>query len=438
MKNIHIAVDLGASSGRLIAGYEKKGNGLITEEIHRFLNGVKKENNSLVWDIDAIFGEIIAGLKKAFDKYGEIDSLAIDGWGVDYALVKDGRAIKPVYAYRDGRTETSIKAVHDIIPFETLYERTGISFQPFNTVYQLYADKISGRLDQAQAFLMIPEYLNYLLTGVIKKEYTNASTTGLVNAFTKEFDKEIISALNLKESLFTPLSDGGDTVGRLKPDIAAKVGGNLTVKLCLSHDTASAFYTASKLGGKRSALLSSGTWSLLGIVTDVLHNGKDAEKCGFTNEGGYKRTFRFLKNIMGMWVVNNAAKECGLSPKDFCDAAVNSDYSFTVDVNDADFFAPASMTDTLKKHLLKSGAPLPESTGDLASCVIYSLAKSYAKSVSEMEKIAGQTFDDIVIVGGGAKNGLLNALTEKFSGKKVIAEPIEATAIGNILIQAGE
>lgn len=437
MKNIRIAVDLGASSGRLIAGYDGK-EGLITEEIHRFGNGVKKENGSLVWDIDSIFNEIVTGLKKCFEKYAEIDSLAIDSWGVDYALIKDGKAIKPVYAYRDGRTESAIKAVHGIIPFEKLYERTGISFQPFNTVYQLYADKLNGRLHEADAFLMIPEYLNYLLTGVMKKEYTNASTTGLVNAETKEFDKEIISALGLNEKLFSPLSDGGETVGNLKPEIAEKVGGNLTVKLCLSHDTASAFYTASKLGGKRSALLSSGTWSLLGTVTDVLHNGQNARECGFTNEGGYKRTFRFLKNIMGMWVVNNAAKECGLSPKDFCDEAESSEYNYTVNVNDAEFFAPESMTEAIKAHLKKSGAPAPKSTADLASCVIYSLAKSYAESVKEMEKIAGQTFDDIVIVGGGAKNKTLNALTEKFSGKKVIAEPIEATAIGNILIQRGE
>lgn len=437
MKKICIAVDLGASSGRLIAGINGK-EGLITEEVHRFGNGVKKENGSLVWDIDSIFNEIVAGLKKCFERYGDIDSLAIDSWGVDYALVKGGKAIKPVYAYRDGRTEFAIKAVHDIIPFETLYERTGISFQPFNTIYQLYADKITGRLCEADAFIMIPEYLNYLLTGIIKKEYTNASTTGLINAETKEFDKDIISALGLNEKLFTPLFDGGETVGNLRPEIAEKVGGNLTVKLCLSHDTASAFYTAGKLGGKRSALLSSGTWSLLGTVTEVLHNGQVAKDSGFTNEGGYKRTFRFLKNIMGMWVVNNAAKECGLSPKDFCKEAENSEYAYTVNVNDADFFAPESMTEAIKAHLKKSGAPAPNDTPDLASCVIYSLAKSYAKSVTEMEKIVGQTFDDIVIVGGGAKNKTLNALTEKFSGKRVIAEPIEATAIGNILIQRGE
>ena len=271
MEKYYLAIDLGASSGRHIIGKNVNGE-IVMEEVHRFKNGVKEENGHLVWDIDNLYSEIIAGLKIAFSKYPNIESLAIDSWGVDYALIKGDETVLPIYAYRDSRTEEPIKIVHEIFSENKLFEKTGIAYQPYNTIYQLYSDKMMGRLDGVTDFLHIPEYLNFLLTGKKKKEYTMASTTGLVNATTRQFDSEIISALGLNKQLFPELLEGGEIVGDLKEEIQKEVGGNLKVKLCLSHDTASAFFTAKTLGDENSVYISSGTWSLLGTHESVLHN----------------------------------------------------------------------------------------------------------------------------------------------------------------------
>jgi rhamnulokinase len=434
MEKYYLAIDLGASSGRHIVGYERNGE-VVLDEVHRFTNGVLEKDGHLIWDLEHLFCEVVNGIKNAIDKYGEIESLAIDTWGVDYALIKDGKPVLPVYAYRDGRTAKSIPEVDKLTPRDYLFSRTGIAFQTYNTIYQLYEDKMSGRIEGATDFLLMPELLNYMLTGIVKKEYTNASTTGMVNAQTKKFDTEIIEKLGLPSHLFPELYEGGDTVGDLKEEIIKKVGKNVKVKLCLSHDTASAFYTAGIFGGDDAVFISSGTWSLLGNKQTEIHNDKNALEHGFTNEGGVNRTFRFLKNIMGMWIINNVCSENNLTPPELAKLAEESDYSYTVDVNHQDFFAPESMTETFKTHLKNQGAKQLENISDLARCAILSLAKSYAVSVEQFEQDVNKKYDKIVIVGGGAKNKVLNEFTEKLSGKKVIALPIEATAIGNIKIQ---
>ncbi len=434
MKKYYLAIDLGASSGRHIIGYYDNGE-LITQEIYRFKNGVTKLDGHLTWDIDGLFDNVVNGIKEAFKQFPKIESISIDSWGVDYALIENDKIKYPVYAYRDSRTAKPIELVHAIIPERQLFEKTGITFQSFNTVYQLYADKLSGRLDGVTDFLMIPEVLNFLLTGIKKKEYTNATTGALVNATTKEFDKDIINALGLPSHLFPTLYEGGEIVGELKPQIQALVGGNSIVKLCLSHDTASAFYIGGKLGGDNSAIMSSGTWSLLGTKESTLHNDDKAFECGFTNEGGINKTYRFLKNIMGMWIINNVCKELNVSPAELAKMATESNYEHTIDVNHNDFFAPESMVSTIKTHLKNSGAPEINCDGDLARCAIASLARLYSESVKFLEEIVQRKLDNIVIVGGGANNKLLNQLTEQYSGKKVIAKPIEATAIGNLEIQ---
>lgn len=434
MKKYYLAIDIGASSGRHIIGHFD-GKEIVTDEVYRFSNGVKEQDGHLIWDLENLFSEIVNGIAVSLKKYPKIESLAIDTWGVDYALIKDGTPLLPVYAYRDSRTEKSIPEVHKITPPEYLFERTGIAFQTYNTIYQLYEDKMSGRLDGVTDFLLMPELLNYMLTGNIKKEYTNGTTTGLVNADTKEFDAEIISKLGLPSHLFPTLYEGGTLVGDLKPEIQKRVKGNVPVKLCLSHDTASAFYTAGILGGDSSVYISSGTWSLLGNKQTEKHTDETVRLHGFTNEGGIGKTFRLLKNIMGMWVINNVCKENGITPKDVAGLAEQSTYSHTVNVNHNDFFAPDNMTETFKSHLKTSGAPELKDVKDLSRCALLSLAKAYAESVFELEKDVNKTYDNIVIVGGGAKNQTLNKLTEQFSGKKVIAMPIEATAIGNLRIQ---
>ena len=239
MKKYYLAIDIGASSGRHIVGW-KEGDQIQTDEVYRFPNGVKEVNGHLVWDIESLAEHVIKGVKAAFERYPQIQSLAVDTWAVDYVLMSGDEEILPCYAYRDRRTERAIERVHEAVPFRELYARTGIQFQPFNTVYQLYDDKLSDILDGATDFLMIPEYVNYVLTGRKLHEYTNATTTGLVNARTGEYDGEIIARLGLPERLFGKLYPAGTCVGELKPEIARAVGGQTEVVLCASHDTASA------------------------------------------------------------------------------------------------------------------------------------------------------------------------------------------------------
>ena len=426
MKKNYLAIDIGASSGRHIVGYKEKGE-IVLDEVYRFSNGMERVDGELVWNTEKLFAEIVEGIRVSLEKYGAIESLAIDTWGVDYAVLNSDKTLLPVYAYRSGRTEKAIDSVHKTIPFDRLYEITGEQFQPFNTVYQLYADKLSGKLDNATDFLMMPEYFNYLLTGKKVKEYTNATTGALVNAKTGEFDKEIISALSRPEKLFPKLHFAGETVGDLLPEIQKKVGGNIKVKLCASHDTACAFEAIET--EENSVIISSGTWSLVGVKIKEANTGKRSLDNNFANEGGVGY-FRYLKNVMGMWIFNNVVKENGLSVADAVEMARLSTYSRTFDVNDTTLTAPENMTRAIYALL---GERVP--TGDLVSSVFCSLALSYAKTVGEIESNLGIVVTKIYIVGGGAKNALLNELTGKHCKKEIVALPIEATALGNIKTQ---
>lgn len=423
----YLAVDLGASSGRHIVGWEENGQ-IRLEEVFRFPNGMKKSADGLIWDTDEIFSFIKTGIKKAVEKFGKIESVAIDTWGVDYVLLSGEKVLYPHFAYRNDRTIASSKAVHGILPFETLYAHTGIQFQAFNTIYQLYDDKLHGRLNGATDFLMIPEYFTYLLTGVKKKEYTNASTTGLVNAKTKEFDHEILSSLGFNENLFPKLCPAGTVVGNLKDEIAKEVGGQMQVKLCASHDTASAFEAVDC--PENSIVLSSGTWSLIGAKLPSPHTDEKSCKANFTNEGGVGY-IRYLRNIMGMWLINQVQKKKGVDFPTIVKEAESSNYTQTFDVNDESLTAPDDMETAIKALL----SPAPKTDGDLYNAIYRSLAQSYKDAVDEMEKVLGMQFESIYIVGGGAKNAYLNRLTEEITKRKVVPLPIEATAIGNIKIQ---
>lgn len=426
----YLAIDIGASSGRHIIGYMESGE-IKTVEIYRFINGVFRDNGHLFWNLDNLLCEVKAGIKKALKEYPRIESMAIDTWGVDYILMKNDTIIGKPYAYRDSRTDSTIPKVHSIIPFEELYKRTGIAFNTFNTIYQLYDDKEKGLLDEATDFLHIPEYLNYCLTGIKMKEYTMASTTGLINASTKEYDDYLVDKLGYNKKLFKELHEGGELVGSFKDEIVNELGGNIPVKLCLSHDTASAFYAVDY----DCPYISSGTWSLLGVKEDVAHTDINSMNANFTNEGGLNRTFRYLKNIMGMWVVNNISKENGITPIEFRKNVLSSNYKYTFDINSKELLAPSNMTEAVKCELRKVGAPMPKDLNDLANSVLLSLAKSYKESIEEIERNINRKCDSIVIVGGGAHNTILNQYTEMLSGKRIISLPIEATAIGNLKIQ---
>ncbi|MBR2988839.1 MAG: rhamnulokinase [Clostridia bacterium] len=432
----YLAIDIGASSGRHIVGYYENGE-LITEEVHRFPNGAKEVNGSKVWDIEALTSGVIEGIKKAIDKFGEIYSLAIDTWGVDYLLMKGDTPVMPAYAYRDGRTKPSIEKVHAIVSEEEIYARTGIQFQPFNTIYQLHADLTSGRLDGVTDFLLILEYLSFVLTGVKKHEYTNATTGALVKANTTCYDLELMEKIGLPTAMFGELSLPGTVVGELKSEIQSIVGGNMKVVLCASHDTASAVEAIDMDGDE--LYLSSGTWSLLGAKAKTAVTTNESRVNGFTNEGGVGY-YRYLKNITGMWLVQSLKSELcpDLDFGSIVERAKESKITSTVDVNADDFYAPDSMAKAIEDYLKRSGQTVPSELGDYFKVAYDSIALGYKTAVEGIEKSLGKTFSKLYIVGGGAKNGYLNALTQAQTGKTVVALPIEATAIGNIKIQAGE
>ena len=421
MTNYYLAVDIGASSGRHIVGW-REGGELKTQEVYRFPNGVAERDGHLTWDIDALLGHVKAGIRAARAKY-EIESLSIDTWGVDYMLLRGDETVYPVYAYRDGRTKSAIPQVHEKIPFAELYHRTGIQFQPFNTIYQLYADKLAGRLDGVTDFLMIPEYLMYRLTGVKAHEYTNATTGGMVSAETGAFDPAVVRALGLPEHLFRPLQQPGTVIGEYK---------GINVVLCATHDTGSAVEGIPMEGDGDAPYISSGTWSLLGVKTPRPLTDEASRAANWSNEGGVGYN-RYQKNIMGMWLPNRLRAElCPDKPwSEIVAEAETSGFAETVDANAPSFLAPESMKAAFDGAL----AEKPKTIGDYFRCAYRSLALSYKTAIEELESNTGRTYDKLYIVGGGAKNGFLNRLTEEATGKQVIALPIEATALGNLKIQ---
>lgn len=424
-----LAIDLGATSGRHIVGYYNEKGEIVLEKLTRFLTGMKESENGLVWDLDNLFIEIKKGIKVAFEKYPDIKSLSIDTWGVDYVLMNNDKVIKPYYAYRNERVNKTVDKVHAIIPQSELYKLTGIQLASFNTIYQLYDDLLTGRIQNATDFLMLPEYFSYLLTGVKAKEYTNATTTGLVNAYTKEYDFSITEKLGLPRKLFSKLVVPGTTIGKLKPEIAAEVGGNCDVILCASHDTGSAFESVDC--GSDSVLISSGTWSLVGTKLDVANTSEKALKANFTNEGGVGY-IRFLKNVIGMWIPNSIADELGISVIDIASRLDDVKYCKTFDVNDPSLMAPKSMKEAVL-NLLKNNPP--KTTEELFASVYHSLALSYDKVIKGLEEITSKKYDKVYIIGGGASNKYLNKLTAQYTHKNVIALPIEGTALGNVKVQ---
>ena len=427
----YLAIDIGASSGRHILGYLDGGK-LVTEEIYRFPNLPEMRDGHLVWDADSLFREVLNGLKKAGEEGKKPDCVGIDTWAVDYALLDGaGERLGEVYCYRDGRTKASVPSVHAVLPFAALYERTGIQFQPFNTVYQLQADKESGKLQKARRMLMLPDYLHYLLTGTALQEYTNATSTGMVNAATHVWDEEIIAALSFPCGLFGGLTQPGAKAGRFTAAVKAFVGYDAEVVLPATHDTASAVLAAPL--GEISLYIPRGTWSLLGVEQPAAHTDGRSRRFNYSNEGSVGFGFRFQKNIMGLWMIQQLRHETGdkYSFAEIEKMARKSPNGYTVNVNDDAFLAPASMTEAVRE---KMGAAA--SFGETVYCVLRSLALCYAESMRELEELTGRTYAAVNVIGGGSKNGLLNELTARESKKRVIAGPAEATAMGNLIMQA--
>ena len=426
-----LAIDIGASSGRHILGSLQDGK-LKLQEVYRFENGITEQNESLTWNIDTLERNVIEGIKKC-GEIGMIPSyVAIDTWGVDYVLLDvENKPIKPVHAYRDLRTDGIPEKIDGIISRKDLFSRTGIQAINFNTLYQLYADKLAGRLDTAEHFMMIPDYLSYKLTGIMANEYTNATTGSLVNAKTNDWDYELIDLLGFDRKLFLPLAKPASKLGDFSKSIAKEVGFSATVVHAPSHDTASAV-AACPIDDK-SVYISSGTWSLIGSENRKPMLDFEVSKAGFTNEGGVEYRYRFLENIMGMWLFQNIRKNLykKYSYDEMMNMAMESKYEKLINPNDSSFTAPENMIEAIKNYLGEPDLPI----GDLLKSVYLSLANSYNTAVKTIEKLSNKEIHNIFIVGGGSKDKYLNELTSKITHKKVIIGLDEATATGNILSQ---
>ena len=439
MSEYFLAVDIGASSGRHILGSIEDGK-LVLEEIHRFKNGMVEKDGHKVWEKERLFDEIKAGMKKC-RQIGKIPkSMGIDTWAVDYVLIdENGNDVSDAAGYRDSRTDSVDELVYKIIPEAELYARTGIQKQKFNTIYQLMAEKTQnpGRLEAADKMLLIPDYFNFRLTGKKYAEYTNASTTQLVSPETKKWDMQLIDMLGYPAKIFPEIIEPGTAVGELSPETAKEVGYNCTVIAPPTHDTASAVAAVPANEGENVLYISSGTWSLMGTELLKADCSEAAAAANFTNEGGVDYRFRFLKNIMGMWMINSAkailAPDMGFG--EMCDMAAKESIASIVDCNDDRFLAPENMVIEVQNACAETGQQVPEGIYEVA-CVIYnSLAQCYAETAREVEEITGLNFDKIRIIGGGSNAVYLNRLTAKASGKAVYAGPTEGTAIGNLAMQ---
>ena len=438
MEKYYLAVDIGASSGRHMLASMKDGK-MQLEEVYRFPNGMDNKNGTLCWDVERLITEIKNGLKKC-KEIGKIPvSMGIDTWGVDYVLLdKDDNILGDTAGYRDSRTDGMDEKVYEVIPQDDLYARTGIQKQIFNTIYQLMAVKQSHPeyLEQAETILMIPDYFNFLLTGVKKNEYTEATTGQLISPKTNDWDYELIDMLGYNSRMFLPVSMPGMVVGDFTEEVQKEVGFNCTVVLPATHDTGSAVL-AVPTNDDDAVYISSGTWSLMGIERKEADCSMESMKANFTNEGGYDHRFRYLKNIMGLWMIQSVKKEFteDLSFAEICEMASKETISSIVDCNDDCFLAPKSMIGAVQKFCRDTDQQVPETVGEISSVIYNSLAKCYGDTVEEIEAITGKKYSTIYVVGGGSNAGYLNELTAKYTGRKVSAGPSEATAIGNIIVQ---
>ncbi|BCW55888.1 carbohydrate kinase [Arthrobacter sp. StoSoilB19] len=438
------AVDIGASSGRLMLGRVSPDSGVSLETVHRFPNGVVELDGGLRWDFDALFAEVLAGLRAAATAaaaQGEtIASIGIDTWAVDYGLVnKAGELVAQPFSYRDDRSRAAVAPVHATLDPARLYRTTGLQFLQFNTIYQLAAERNLAGLKA----LLIPDLIAFLLTGVRRTEATNASTTGLFDAVAGEWATDFFTALGLRKDLFPPLIQPGEAYGYLLPDIAAALGlpRETTVVAVGSHDTASAV-AAVPAQGENFAYISSGTWSLVGLELQQPVLTEASREANFTNERGVDGTIRYLRNVGGLWLLSECQRTWageGFQPDLaalLSAAAALPAGGPQVNADDPYFIAPGDMPERIRAAVRRTGDVLPNEPAAITRCIMDSLAAAYARTITTAERLAGREVDVVHVVGGGSQNTLLCQLTANATGRPVIAGPVEATALGNVLIQA--
>lgn len=442
----YLAIDIGASSGRHILGSMQDGK-MVLEEVYRFGNGMEEKNGHLCWNHEKLFAEIITGMKKCREINKIPVSVGIDTWGVDFVLL-DGndKVIGDTVGYRDSRTSGMDEKLYaDVITEDALYERTGIQKAIYNTIYQLYALKQQNpeQIEAARTFLMTPNYFNFLLCGKKGNEYTLATTTQLVNPQTKDWDEELLAMIGVDASIMAPIAMPKTVVGEVTDDIRQEIGYSCKVVLPGCHDTASAVLSV-PAEDDDFLYISSGTWSLMGIERSQADCSIKSREANFTNEGGFDYRFRYLKNIMGLWMIQSVKKELQdkYSFAELCELAEKeTEPAVRINVDDARFLAPDNMTEAIQKYCEEQKSRVPYTPGELAACIYNSLADAYADVVAEIEELMGKTYGRIHIVGGGSNAGYLNQLTANATKKPVYAGPTEATAIGNIaaqMIRTGE
>ena len=437
------AVDLGASSGRVMVGRVAP-DVLELTEIYRFPNEPVRLPDGLHWDILRLYRDVLAGLREATRAADGLVSIGVDSWGVDYGLLDDGGSlVGEPYHYRDGRTAPAVATVHAVIPPADLYARTGLQFLPFNTIYQLAAARGSAGLEAARNLLLIPDLIGYWLSGVRVTEVTNASTTSLLDVNRRTWDMALIESLAVRPSLFTPLGAPGDVIGPLRDDVRAETGasGETLLTLVGSHDTASAVVGV-PAGDEAFAYIACGTWSLVGVELEHAVLTEDSRLANFTNEGGVDDRIRYLRNVMGLWLLQESLRtwESEGSPEHLpallIAAAELSTGGPIVDPDEPVFLAPGDMPARIAAACARLDQPVPETRAGLVRCILDSLAAAYGRAVRDAERLSGQSPQVVHVVGGGARNSLLCQLTADACEMPVLAGPVEATALGNVLIQA--
>jgi rhamnulokinase len=440
----YLACDLGAESGRVMLGTLTDGK-LALEEIHRFPNGAIAINGSLRWDVLRLFDELKNGLRKAAQRNLNVRSLSTDSWGVDYVLLRDSEPMLTApYQYRDARTDNGLEQAFARVSRDEIFRETGIQFMTINTLYQLLADRQQRPeiLDFSDRFLLIGDYLNYLFSGAAVAEESLASTTQLYNPHTRQWSASLLKKLDLPERIFPRLVASGTRLGPLQPALEQETGlKNVEVVATCSHDTGAAI-AAVPADGKDWAYLSSGTWSLLGIESPTPVINEKTSHYNFTNEAGFGGTTRLLKNIVGLWILQECRRSWMQEHQEYSYddltrlAAEAAPLQSLIHPSDPRFGKPGSMPKKIADYCRETGQTAPASVGATARCILESLALLYRQTLEEIESLSGRSIRVLHIVGGGSKNRLLNQFSANATGRKVLAGPVEATAIGNVLVQA--
>lgn len=442
-KVYYTAVDLGASSGRVMLAC-LDGQTISIQEVHRFENGPVEEKGSLRWDFSRLFGQVQEGLGKAFEIQPAIQSIGIDTWGVDFGLLDaEGNLLENPYHYRDRRTEGMIEKAAEILPKKEMYFHSGIQFMPFNTLFQLLAYRQQEIFARAAKLLFMPNLIMYFLTGHIQAEYTIASTSQLMNMKTGRWSKRLLEAFGLPETILPEVIQPGTQAGVIKPSFQKVWGcGPVPVIAVGTHDTASAVAAVPVEAGRTWAYLSSGTWSLMGIeIPQAIIDDRTFEH-SFTNEGGVENTIRLLKNIMGLWLVQECRRCWGLQGQTYSFsqlaqmASQAKPFAGWVNPDDIRFLSPQDMPAALNQYLTSTGQRPLEDKGQMIRVILESLAARYRQVLDWLEDLLGKSIDVLHIVGGGSQNELLNQLTADAAGKRVLTGPVEATVLGNVLLQA--